>query len=136
MGLYARLAYNLKAECYLRLVKMINDGRLSMADDVAQSRYVHAKLNQNIMVITEFVEECSVVRFKEMPSGKKQLLQKKEMNAMLGKGRSMDLLDPVAMRMLPVLDLPYGDELSGTVRDDDEDDGNEDENIYNDSFWA
>ena len=29
-----------------------------------------------------------------------------------------------------------GDELSGTVRDDDEDDGNEDENIYNDSFWA
>lgn len=136
MGLYARLAYNLKAECYLRLVKMINDGRLSMADDVAQSRYVHAKLNQNIMVLTEFIEECSVVRFKEMPSGKKQLLQKKEMNAMLGKGRSMDLLDPIAMRMLPVLDLPYGDELSGTVRDDDEDDGNEDENIYNDSFWA
>lgn len=136
MGLYARLAYNLKAECYLRLVKMINDGRLSMDDNVAQSRYVHAKLNQNIMVLTEFVEECSVVRFKEMPSGKKQLLQKKEMNAMLGKGRSMDLLDPIAMRMLPVLDLPYGDELSGTVRDDDEDDGNEDENIYNDSFWA
>ena len=136
MGLYARLAYNLKAECYLRLVKMINDHRLSIADEVAQSRYVHAKLNQNIMVITEFVEECSVVRFKDMPSGKKQLLAKKEMNAMLGKGRSMDLLDPVAMRMLPVLDLPYGDELSGTVRDDDEDDGNEDENIYNDSFWA
>ena len=136
MGLYARLAYNLKAECYLRLVKMINDHRLSIADEVAQSRYIHAKLNQNIMVITEFVEECSVVRFKDMPSGKKQLLAKKEMNAMLGKGRSMDLLDPVAMRMLPVLDLPYGDELSGTVRDDDEDDDNEDENIYNDSFWA
>ena len=136
MGLYARLAYNLKAECYLRLVKMINDHRLSIADEVAQSRYVHAKLNQNIMVITEFVEECSVVRFKDMPSGKKQLLAKKEMNAMLGKGRSMDLLDPIAMRMLPVLDLPYGDELSGTVRDDDEDEVDEDENIYNDSFWA
>ena len=55
---------------------------------------------------------------------------------MLGKGRSMDLLDPVAMRMLPVLDLPYGDELSGTVREDDEEEGDEDENIYNDSFWA
>lgn len=136
MGLYARLAYNLKSECYLRLVKMINDHRISISDEVAQSRYVHAKLNQNIMVITEFVEECSVVRFKDMPSGKKQLLAKKEMNAMLGKGRSMDLLDPVAMRMLPVLDLPYGDELSGTVRDDDEDEGDEDENIYNDSFWA
>ena len=77
-----------------------------------------------------------LTKSKGMPSGKKQLLAKKEMNAMLGKGRSMDLLDPVAMRMLPVLDLPYGDELSGTVRDDDEDDGNEDENIYNDSFWA
>ena len=87
------------------------------------------------MVITEFVEECSVVRFKDMPSGKKQLLQKKEMNAMLGKGRSMDLLDPVAMRMLPVLDLPYGDELSGTICED-EDEYSEDENIYNDSFWA
>ena len=114
---------------------MINDHRISIADDVAQSRYVHAKLNQNIMVLTEFVEECSVVRFKDMPSGKKQLLTKKEMNAMLGKGRSMDLLDPVAMRMLPVLDLPYGDELSGTICED-EDENSEDENIYNDSFWA
>ena len=57
------------------------------------------------------------------------------MNAMLGKGRSMGLLDPVAMRMLPVLDLPYGDELSGTISDD-EDEYSEDENIYNDSFWA
>ena len=135
MGMYARLAYNLKAECYLRLVKMINDGRLSMDEVVASSRYIHAKLNQNVMIATEFVEECSVVRFKDMPSGKKQLLSKKEMNAMLGKGRSMDLLDPIAMRMLPVLDLPYGDELTGSMPEEVETE-EEDENIYEDNFWA
>lgn len=135
MGMYARLAYNLKAECYLRLVKMITDGRLSMDEAVAASRYIHAKLNQNVMIATEFVEECSVVRFKDMPSGKKQLLSKKEMNAMLGKGRSMDLLDPIAMRMLPVLDLPYGDELTGSMPEEVETE-EEDENIYEDNFWA
>ena len=135
MGMYGRLAYNLKAECYLRLVKMINDGRLSMSDTVAYSRYIHHNLHQDVLVMTEFVEECSVVRFKDMPSGKKQLLSKKEMNAMLGKGRSMDLLDPIAMRMLPVLDLPYGDELTGTMPEEVETE-EEDENIYEDNFWA
>lgn len=136
MGMYARLAYNLKAECYLRLVKMITDGRLSMNENVAASRYIHAKLNQNVMIATEFVEECSVVRFKDMPSGKKQLLSKKEMNAMLGKGRSMDLLDPIAMRMLPVLDVPYGDELTFGLDKFYEEEEDEDENIYKDDFWA
>lgn len=135
MGMYGRLAYNLKAECYLRLVKMINDGRLSMSDTVAYSRYIHHNLHQDVLVMTEFIEECSVVRFKDMPSGKKQLLSKKEMNALLGKGRSMDLLDPVAMRMLPVLDLPYGDELTGSMPEDEEKE-EEDENIYEDNFWA
>lgn len=136
MGMYARLAYNLKAECYLRLVKMINDGRLSIADDVAYSRYIHHNLSQDVMISTEFVEECSVVRFKDTPSGKKQLLGKKEMNAMLGKGRSMDLLDPIAMRMLPVLDLQYGEELTGSMPEVEDEEGEEDENIYNDSFWS
>ena len=135
MGMYGRLAYNLKAECYLRLVKMINDGRLSMSDTVAYSRYIHHNLHQDVLIMTEFVEECSVVRFKDMPSGKKQLLSKKEMNAMLGKGRSMDLLDPIAMRMLPVLDLPYGDELTGSMPEEVETE-EEDENIYEDNFWA
>ena len=27
----------------------------------------------------------------------------------------MDLLDPIAMRMFPVLDCPYGDELARTA---------------------
>ena len=36
------------------------------------------------------------------------------MNQQLGKNRSMDLLDPCAMRMLPVLEYPYGEELIRT----------------------
>lgn len=33
------------------------------------------------------------------------------MNQMLGRGRSMDVLDPIAMRFLPVLQYQMGDEL-------------------------
>ena len=33
------------------------------------------------------------------------------MNQMLGKGRSMDLLDPCAMRMLPCANIEYGNEI-------------------------
>jgi hypothetical protein len=36
------------------------------------------------------------------------------MNAKLGKNRSMDLLDPFAMRFYPVLEYPYGEELMRT----------------------
>lgn len=135
VGMYARGVYNLKTECYMRLVHMINKNGISISDDVAQSRYIHANINQNVAVAVEFVEECSVVRFKELASGKKQLMNKKEMNAMLGKGRSMDLLDPIAMRMLPVLDVPYGEEMTVIPMEEDED-AEEDENIYNDSFWS
>ena len=61
------------------------------------------------------------------------------MNQKLGKGRSMDLLDPCAMRMLPVLELPYGDELVGTSSFEDEDYDNDYDNedsIYDDSTWC
>ena len=87
----------------------------------------------------EFLEECAVVRFKEVQNGKKTLLSKKEMNQKLGKGRSMDLLDPCAMRMFPVLELPYGDEIIGTScfeEDDDNDDYDDRDSIYNDSTWC
>jgi hypothetical protein len=50
-----------------------------------------------------------------MPSGKKALMSKKEMNAKLGKNRSMDLLDPMAMRFYPCLEFPYGEELQKTM---------------------
>lgn len=137
MGAYSRMAYDLKTECYMRLCRMINEHRFSVAQDVADRRYIHQKINSDFPFLTEFVEECAVVRFKEMANGKKKLMNKKEMNALLGKGRSMDLLDPCSMRMLPVLDLPYGDELKrGMTEDGEGESDNQDTNIYNDSFWS
>lgn len=111
IGLYNRTVYNLKTECYVRVVEAIKNGQISFDEEVAKRIYTHRRLRTNIMVETEFVEECSVVRFKEMPNGKKNLLSKKEMNKELGKSRSMDLLDPIAMRFLPVLGMAYGEEL-------------------------
>lgn len=57
---------------------------------------------------------------------------------MLGKGRSMDLLDPCAMRMYPVLEYQYGDELIETAVDFEEREKQyiPKDNIYRDDFWA
>ena len=139
MGLYGRMAQRLKDECYLRLVECIKRSELSIEDSVALRIYEHQLLkNDKITIQNEFLEECAVVRFQDMPSGKKRLFSKKEMNQKLGKGRSMDLLDPCAMRMLPVLELPYGEELSRTSQnvDDDDDDEEYGNSIYNDSTWC
>ena len=143
MGMYGRMAYNLKAECYLRLIEVLKRENLSMADEVSQRVYEHQNLKSAITIQNEFMEECSVVRFKDMQSGKKALISKKEMNAKLGKARSMDLLDPIAMRMLPCLEYVYGEELEKTtpqtVADDDDDYGRRRKgvvNIYDDDTWA
>jgi hypothetical protein len=138
IGLYGRAAYNLKAECYLRLVEAIKRGYLSFDDRIANKIYEHQKLKENITIQAEFMEECSVVRFKDMPSGKKALLSKKEMNAKLGKDRSMDLLDPCAMRFFACLEYPYGEELERTAgfMDEDDDDKKGDTDIYDEGFWA
>lgn len=137
MGLYGRMAYNLKAECYMRLVEAIKRQYISFEDSIATRFYDHANLKQAITIQDEFREECAVVRFKDMPSGKKALMSKKEMNAKLGKHRSMDLLDPCAMRFLPCLEYPYGDELMKTMvdvsNDDDDEYGN---SIYDDSLYG
>jgi hypothetical protein len=138
MGMYGRLALRLKDECYLRLIEMMKRGELSVDDSVAQKVYEHQLLRERITVQNEFLEECSVVRFKDVQSGKKTLFTKKEMNQALGKGRSMDLLDPCAMRMLPVLNLPYGDELFSTAREIEEepDDDYRENSIYSDTLWC
>lgn len=137
MGLYGRGAVKLKDECYMRLVEMIKRGEMSMEDSIAEKIYEHQKLKENITIQNEFLEECSVVCFKDAPSGKKTLLTKKEMNQKLGKGRSMDLLDPCAMRMLPVLEYPYGEELVKSMALYEEDDSSVpyEKSIWNDSNW-
>lgn len=144
VGMYARSAKSLKAESFLRMAYIINNNYLSFDDKVANRIYNHQKLDNNVTVEAEFVEECSVVRFVEENSGKKRLMSKKEMNQHLGKGRSMDLLDPIAIRMYPFAMYEYGSELSETSIDkrdmEDEKIGIIEQarkgNIFNDSFWA
>ena len=137
--MYARGAFNLKTECYLRLVEFLKRGGLSFEDSVARRTYEHRKMKTEITIQNEFLEECSVVRFKDMPSGKKALISKKEMNAKLGKSRSMDLLDPIAMRMYPVLEYAYGEELVMTTAALEEETLSQRmnrQNIYDDTFWG
>lgn len=139
-GYYSRQAYRLKDECYMRVVEAIKGRYISFSDEVANKVYEHAKLNVTIYVENEFIEECAVVAFEEMPNGKKRLLTKKEMNRKLGKGRSMDLLDPIAMRFYPCLHYQYGEELSSTNLDEDADVDiymrNKYGSIYEDSTWC
>ena len=137
LGVYGRMADNLKTECYLRLVNMIVNQRISFDESVSRCCYRHLNL-QPITFQTEFEEECSVVRFLEVGSGKKRLMNKKEMNAKLGKHRSMDLLDSCAMRMLPVLGYEYGDELAKTAVEVKKLNMNPGltVNVYDDATWA
>lgn len=111
-GLYKRDFMLLKDEVYMRLVEALNGGRISMSEEVANAIYLHQKLTTQITILEEFVEECAVVQFNMAASGKQRLLTKKEMNAQLGKSRSMDVLDPCAMRFFPDLWAEYGQELA------------------------
>lgn len=136
-GIDGRAVASLKDECYLRLIKTIKENRLSCSDEVANTRFYHKKAKMDLYFATEFVEECSVVRWKELPSGKIRLWTKKEMNSMLGKGRSMDVLDPCAMRFYPVLQYHVGEELAMTANmDTTEDEYDDNSYIYEDSTWA
>lgn len=111
MGIYALSACSVKDLCYLRLCQMIKRGEFTMSDNVAEKVYTHQNLKYRVTVENEFLEECSVVRFSETATGRKRLWSKKEMNRNLGKGRSMDLLDPCAMRMYPCMNMEYGTEI-------------------------
>lgn len=114
MGVYGRMYVKLKDECYARLVEAVNRNDVSFDEKVARKKYEHAHIKEFISVETEFIDECGAVVFEESVGGKKTLLTKKKMNQKLGRSRSMDLLDPCAMRMLPVLEYPYGEELEKT----------------------
>lgn len=137
-GMYARTAMRLKDECYLRLVQMIKKRMISISEDVANRVYEHRHNKSKITFANEFIEECLVVAFKEVQSGKNALLTKREMNQKLGKGRSMDVLDPFAMRMLPVLEYPYGSELEQAMQyfGNSREDSHGDFDIYDDSNWC
>jgi hypothetical protein len=114
IGVDALQYMKLKDCCYGRLVYLIKNRLISCSDEVAKRIYINAaeKTKSGILVQDEFIQEAKVIRFVDAQSGKKRLLTKKEMNKLLGRGRSMDLLDPCSMRMYPLLNFPNGSELS------------------------
>ena len=142
-GMYANQAPTVKDMCYLRLTKMIENGDITFDEKIGNQNYVRQDLKHACSVENEFLEECSVVRFKELPNGGRKLLSKKEMNAKLGKDRSMDLLDPCAMRMYPCANVPYGEEMEQGFRNAKEEDFDgqgeysnaESMNVYDDKNW-
>lgn len=143
-GMYENQAPTVKDMCYLRLTKMVNAGGISFTDKVANRLYTRQDLKHALTVEVEFLEECAVLRFKDLPNGGKKLLTKKEMNAMLGKDRSMDVLDPIAMRMYPCANIPYGEELDvgfdgadeSKLIKDDSDKSDELVNVFDDTTWC
>ena len=139
LGMYALSAMSLKDLCYLRLCYMIKRGQLSFDDSVANTIYTHQNLKYDVTVQNEFMEECAVVRFDKLPSGKRKLQSKKEMNRNLGKGRSMDLLDPCAMRMYPCMEMEYGTELQRgfevNYEESEEMKNPNAQSVYDDTLW-
>ena len=137
-GLYWRMYYNIKDECYARLVEVVKRGLISVSDELASSIYPHKKLTKPITYRTEITDELCVIAFRELPGGKKTLLNKKEMNKSLGLGRSMDMVDPMAMRMMPLLLLEYGTELYMTEVQNEVEEKNAYccVDIYDESTWA
>lgn len=141
IGVNALQYVKLKDCCYGKLVWLIKNNGISVSDDVASRRYINVaeKTKSDITVQNEFIEEARVIRWADAPNGKKRLLTKKEMNRMLGRGRSMDMMDPFGMRMYPLLNSPDGYELENSrveheqYRDDEENGDRVD--IYDETTW-
>lgn len=114
IGLTALQYQKLKDCCFGKLVYLIKNIGISCSEEVAKTTYVHQKLKNRITVQDEFIQESRVIRYVDVQNGKKRLMTKKEMNKELGKGRSMDLMDPCAMRMYPLLNIADGYELESS----------------------
>lgn len=135
-GLYRREFMSVKDECYMRLVYSVNSGKFSIDPEVASRNYVHQNIKNPISFLEEFVEECKVVQYNDLPSGKKRLYSKKEMNRNLGMSRSMDICDPCAMRFFPDLMCEYGSELVTSKQENDEEDEENEFDIYDEGNWS
>lgn len=138
-GMYALTAMTMKDLCYLRLCNMLKHSGITFSTDVAERVYNHVNMKYPITVENEFLEECSVVHFRQFISGKQRLDSKREMNQRLGRGRSMDLLDPCAMRMLPCVDMEYGTEFEaglGAVRQEQDVALSLLGSVYDENIWC
>ena len=142
LGINALQYVKLKDCCYGKLIWLIKNNLISFSDDVAQRVYINAaiKTKSDITVQNEFIEEARVIKWVDAPNGKKRLMTKKEMNKALGRGRSMDLMDPFAERMYPLLNYQDGTELESSRNEyvqyqEDRDSGNR-VNIYDDASFG
>lgn len=142
MGLEALQYTNLKECCYAKAIWLIKNMGISVADDVSNRTYINAaaKTASPITVQNELMEEGRVIKWVDAPSGKKRLMTKKEMNKLLGRGRSMDLFDPLAMRMYPLLSIQNGLELetgrSEAARYEEQKANRETVDIYDDTSFG
>ena len=142
VGVDALQYVKLKDCCYGKLIWLIKNNGISISDDVARRTYINvaSKTKSDLTVENEFIEEIRVVRWVDAPNGKKRLMTKKEMNKALGRGRSMDLADPLSMRMYPLLNIPNGYELENSRKQyegyqDEMESGNR-VNIYDDTNFG
>lgn len=139
LGVYGRMYSRLKDECYARLVDVVKRNNLSIDDNIARREYKHKRIKTYTTIQSEILDEFQVITFREVLGGKKALIGKKELNAKLGKERSMDIADACAMRMFPVLEFPYGEELSSTIPLNDFDEEDEfdfdKESIFDKNNW-
>lgn len=141
-GINALQYTKLKDCCYGKLVYLVKNNLISVSDEVARRKYINAasKTTSDLTIQNEFCEEARVIRWVDAPNGKKRLATKKELNKMLGRGRSMDLLDAISMRMMPLLNSQDGMELENSRRqyegyNDEMDSGNR-VNIYDDTQFG
>lgn len=141
-GINALQYTKLKDCCYGKLVYLVKNNLISVSDEVARRKYINvaSKTTSDLTIQNEFCEEARVIRWVDAPNGKKRLATKKELNKLLGRGRSMDLLDAISMRMMPLLNSQDGMELENSRRlyegyQDEKDSGNR-VNIYDDTQFG
>jgi hypothetical protein len=141
-GINALQYTKLKDCCYGKLVYLVKNNLISVSDEVARRKYINAasKTTSDLTIQNEFCEEARVIRWVDAPNGKKRLATKKELNKLLGRGRSMDLFDAISMRMMPLLNSQDGMELENSRRQyegyqDEKDSGNR-VDIYDDTNFG
>lgn len=99
---YARL----KDQCADKLIQLVNDRAISVSESVYKRMYKDNTLKKPTTIKEEIVNEFAVLRWdKPTSTGKKQLINKKQMGRMLRKGGSTDILDTMIMRVYP--DINY-----------------------------
>lgn len=96
---------NARAECVYKLAEMLQANAISIEGNLANRLYKHIGNKQPKTIKEEMLFESKAFVPIRKDNGKIKMPTKKEMQLILGKGRSPDLIDPMVMRMY--LDLSY-----------------------------